>query len=719
MVHFEAGASITKVLFASDFSAIHISGLPRDSKSETILALLRSHGLDTSNVSNVRVNRGAGISSARVQAEDPGFAKAAGIKLGPQNASSRAALGIQAVPAPVGISTASDSSALRVDCKKVHCSWHKASKTVWLNFGNGDIADRVAKKFKDGKYKILDQIVHPNDPTRGGGGRHNPKAWTVCLTEVLAAATRTDVVNSIRLQSDKPRDVHLGEPTYKADADTCSAVVQSLFTAVGPLEWWELTPDTTGKRMKASARFLNEEDAKEAAKTLNNSALPFHKTAKLTVQIVHSAKFKVSSVIFETVQSQIKANIQDWKQLHLHYIAYPEPDPPKWYRVLKIEGESPSGVAAAKDTIANILAGVVARDGTGVLWHPSLRGNGAILEKLKELQKKTGILIVRNKAKSQLRLYGPQKRCEEVPALIAGILGAEGSEEFAIELSTQQFHWACQGGFKKIISELGPNNVNFDVISTPKRITITGTAVEHDVALSIVNGKEAPSRSRKVETNAQDCSVCWTEAENPVQTQCNHVYCLDCFENLCLSASTQDASVQVRCAGDSNNCAKTLGLPELQEHLSSSAFEELLEQSFASYVRRHPNLLRHCPSPECEYVYRIGGAAKMHTCPSCFVPVCTGCQAQHGDMSCTDYQEVSSGRHAANEKLKREMGIKDCPKCKTPLEKTDGCDHMICQCGAHICWVCLETFQTSGDCYGHMKARHGGIGLDHFQGMFG
>lgn len=483
MVHFEAGASITKVLFASDFSAIHISGLPRDSKSETILALLRSHGLDTSNVSNVRVNRGAGISSARVQAEDPGFAKAAGIKLGPQNASSRAAPGIQAVPAPVGISTASDSSALRVDCKKVHCSWHKASKTVWLNFGNGDIADRVAKKFKDGKYKILDQIVHPNDPTRGGGGRHNPKAWTVCLTEVPAAATRADVVNSIRLPSDKPRDVHLGEPTYKADADTCSAVVQSLFTAVGPLEWWELTPDTTGKRMKASARFLNEEDAKEAAKTLNNSALPFHKTAKLTVQIVHSAKFKVSSVIFETVQSQIKANIQDWKQLHLHYIAYPEPDPPKWYRVLKIEGESPSGVAAAKDTIANILAGVVARDGTGVLWHPSLRGNGAILEKLKELQKKTGILIVRNKAKSQLRLYGPQKRCEEVPALIAGILGAAGSEEFVIELSTQQFHWACQGGFKKIISELGPNNVSFDVISTPKRITITGTEVEHDVAL--------------------------------------------------------------------------------------------------------------------------------------------------------------------------------------------------------------------------------------------
>ncbi|KAK7750298.1 hypothetical protein SLS62_007815 [Diatrype stigma] len=744
VAHFEAGASITNVLFASDLSVSHISGLPLDSNQESVLALLRSHDLDTSKVSDVRVIRGDKLSNATVQAEDPDFAKAVSVKLRPQTTSTtQAGPRIQAVSAPVDLSTASDSSALRVDCRKVHCSWHKPARTVWLNFGNGDIADRVGKKFKDGQYKILDQTVQPNDPTRGAG-RHNPKAWTLCLTEVPAAATKKDVEGSIHSRSDKPRDVQLGKPTYDGDADTCSAVVQSLFTAVGPLEWWELTPDTTGKRMKASARYLNEEDAKESARTLNNSTIPFHRAARLTVQLVYSAKFKVSSVIFEAVQSQLKSNLPSWKKMHLHYVAYPQSDPPKWYRVLRIEGEMPKDVAAAKDTIANTLAGVVARDGPSApLWHPSLLGNGPLNERLRELQRETGVLIVRDKVKSQLRLYGPPQKCEQVQPSIAALLRAEGLQEYPIDLSTEQFHWACQGGFKKISAELDASNANanvrFDIIPTPKRIIITGTAADYSIARDIINGiKEIPSevvvlkkgkdtKSAPPPPPQQDCSVCWTEAEDPIRTKCNHIYCLDCFENLCLSAATQDSAVQIRCVGggggggDSGSCATVLGLPELQEYLSSSAFEELLEQSFASYVRLHPQLIRHCPSPQCEYVYRVnsGGGARMHTCRSCLVPVCTGCQAQHEGVSCADHQEVASGRARANEDLKREMGIKDCPVCKTPLEKTEGCDHMTCRCGAHICWVCLKTFEAAGACYTHMTREHGGIGLGHYQEMFG
>lgn len=583
MAHFEAGASITKVLFASDLSVSHIIGLPPASDSNSVLALLRSHDLDTSRVTEVRVIGGEHFSRATVQAEDPDFAEAVSIRLRPQRTSTIQLISEpQAVSAPVDISTTSGSSALRVDCRKVHCSWHKPSKIVWLNFGNGDIADRVGKKFKDGQYKILDQMVHPSGPTRGAG-RHNPKAWTLCLTEVPAAATQKDVENSIFSRPDKPRDIQLGKPSYDGDADTCSAVIQSLFTAVGPLEWWELTPDTTGKRMKASARFLNEEDAKESARTLSNTTIPFHKAAKLTVQLVYTAKFKVSSIIFEAVQSQLKANIQSWKKQHLHYVAYPQPDPPKWYRVLRIEGELPKDVAAAKDTIANILAGVIAKDGPSAppLWHPSLLGNGPLNERLREVQRETGVLIVRNKVKSQLRLYGPPKKCEQVQPVIAAILGTGGLKEHPIDLSTEQFHWACQGGFKKISAELDASNadanVRFDVISTPKRIIITGTAADYGVARDLINGGgETPSRAvviRKEEFKTappqQDCSVCWTEAEDPIRTKCNHVYCLDCFENLCLSAPTQDSAVQIRCAGESGNCATVLGLPELQEYLST------------------------------------------------------------------------------------------------------------------------------------------------------
>jgi len=43
------------------------------------------------------------------------------------------------------------------------------------------------------------------------------------------------------------------------------------------------------------------------------------------------------------------------------------------------------------------------------------------------------------------------------------------------------------------------------------------------------------------------------------------------------------------------------------------------------------------------------------------------------------------------------VGAKNCPGCKTLVEKDGGCDHMTCrvpQCGTHYCWGCLFVFET-------------------------
>ncbi|CAJ2507148.1 Uu.00g083340.m01.CDS01 [Anthostomella pinea] len=118
------------------------------------------------------------------------------------------------------------------------------------------------------------------------------------------------------------------------------------------------------------------------------------------------------------------------------------------------------------------------------------------------------------------------------------MLKAEEYEEFFIELDAKAFLWACRGGLKKLARELGFDKVDFDPISTPKRIIITGTAKVYEAAMAIMESRTHPE-SQGSSPGTQDCSVCWTEAENPIRTQCNHVYCLDCFENMCTSATTQ------------------------------------------------------------------------------------------------------------------------------------------------------------------------------------
>ena len=51
---------------------------------------------------------------------------------------------------------------------------------------------------------------------------------------------------------------------------------------------------------------------------------------------------------------------------------------------------------------------------------------------------------------------------------------------------------------------------------------------------------------------------------------------------------------------------------------------------------------------------------------------------------------------------------KQCPECRRMIEKSEGCNHMTCLCGAHFCWKCGKSF-SADKIYGHMDTAHGGM----------
>jgi len=703
---------VSKISLPTDFSAARINGLPVGSSPASVATLLAGMGIElTPDCVRIPRQNGAPNISADIKVEDPAFAKLLCTKLSKKRTSGAEFSQLEALQIPAGLP--SGPNARRVECKKVQCSWYKPCKTAWLNFGNEDIAKRVLGKFNSKFYRVHNQTVHCNTSTRGEGGWRNPHARTLMLTDLPADTTEKDIRSAIRSPHDSPLNIELGEPTYDVDGELASAIVMSLLSQAGPIEWSQANTQLEGKRAKAIARFYEEADAREAARSLHDKPLPFGKNMKLTVQLVSTAKFKVATSIFSAIQTRIRIASQTWTEQHLSFKVYPIAGLGQQYRVLKIEGQIAKDVAAAKETMDKILDGITVMSHGKPLWTPSLNNNGNAFQKLKKIQQDHGVMVIRNRRNAELKLYGSPEKCQRVELAIADMISSESSTGHIIELTPEDFQWACSGGFKMIAATLGENIAAFDIVSTPKRIMISGSEKEYDAALRIMRKRELKLQAETV-TAKEDCAVCWTRAENPVFTNCNHVYCIECFEGLCTAAGSGEKDFSIICQGDMGKCQVAFGLEELQESLSSKAFEDILEASFASHIQRRPRAFRYCPKPDCGVIYRATSTMKFNTCAKCLTVTCTSCHAPHEGKTCEEYKDEASGGYKALEKMKKKLGIKDCPKCTTPIEKTEGCNHMTCGgCGAHLCWVCLKAFSESGRCYDHMRAEHGGIGLEH------
>jgi hypothetical protein len=134
LVHFNKFGYILRTSLPTDYSLAYITRLALVITSEAIVNILRGLGFNL-NIDCVRIHRHTTSSETKttVEVEDPLFAQELSTRLKNQ----RSVL----CAAPVAV------DARRTNCRKVHTSRHKATRSVWLNLGSGEIANRVRQKF--------------------------------------------------------------------------------------------------------------------------------------------------------------------------------------------------------------------------------------------------------------------------------------------------------------------------------------------------------------------------------------------------------------------------------------------------------------------------------------------------------------------------------------------------------------------------------------------
>lgn len=170
--------------------------------------------------------------------------------------------------------------------------------------------------------------------------------------------------------------------------------------------------------------------------------------------------------------------------------------------------------------------------------------------------------------------------------------------------------------------------------------------------------------------------------EPTLKASCGHNYCVDCIQDLITSCTRDEALYPPKC------CLQPIPPESIAPFLTMN-LSALFDSKRAEFDIP-PRLRVFCPQPTCSAF--LGSAANRDTlrCNACNIAVCSGCRLLgHAGESC----EESAG-NTALKKLAKGKSWQKCPGCLTFVERTTGCPHIVCRCGAQFCYRCGARWKT-------------------------
>ncbi|XP_076836345.1 E3 ubiquitin-protein ligase RNF14 [Brachyhypopomus gauderio] len=215
------------------------------------------------------------------------------------------------------------------------------------------------------------------------------------------------------------------------------------------------------------------------------------------------------------------------------------------------------------------------------------------------------------------------------------------------------------------------------------------------------------------------CGICFLEKPGSgcmLFKECQHVYCKACMKAY-FEIQIRDGKVQCL------NCPE----PKCTSAATPSQVKLLVgEEEFARYDRLLLQLsldlmadVVYCPRSTCCAPVMLEPDSTMGLCPACRYAFCTLCKrAYHGLSHCLPtvdelqslQEEYMSGSDEQKHFMEQRYGkqvihraveesfsmkwleenCKNCPRCGTHIQKTQGCNKMTCSsCHQHFCWICL------------------------------
>lgn len=629
-VTFGPGATVAAIAMTRVYSSVRLFNLPRECTKASIAKSLE-RVLDV-HVPEAKIDLQTiltGEKVADVTMDNPEFATTLISKLKSDDTVEYKAL--EVIPSNYRAARIGD-----ITSNKINCSWHKPKRMAMLNFGTFRAVSIVKSRFSRGDYTVNGIRVIPSFPKANDGP--NASTWKLKLDNVPATASRAEIVEDIDKKY-TPFNVQLGKVSYSIPMEVAVADIIKLLMDKGPLDLSSImSTEGQGRRYKVTARFVDAADATGAAK-LNYNPLPFFADGLLTVQQVFTVRMRFPDHVYTAAALDMRAAYSDWRSNH---VSVTVSAPVQGFRSITFEGQQRGHVAEAQQTFEAIMAGTLLTEDGEAIWSASLATNAWAYNQMRALERRLGVLVLCDRQQRTLRLIGPEHVFETAQRQILKLCSLDPRLEFYIRLDADALPWLLRGGYRHIGGVVGRDKIALDVASEPRRLVVSGSEVDLQVAQDLYHNRKQ-LRAAASGVAPHECHLCGFEAEHPVVTECRHLYCGTCFEDMCLScAATLARMPAVVCYGDAGQCRAVLGLAAIQERLSSVALERVFERMFATFVGANARQYRYCPTSSCEQVYRVDepkdGAAPSaefeFSCPQCQVAICSVCHVSHDTLHC-------------------------------------------------------------------------------------
>ncbi|PKU79911.1 ATP-dependent RNA helicase DEAH11, chloroplastic [Dendrobium catenatum] len=392
------------------------------------------------------------------------------------------------------------------------------------------------------------------------------------------------------------------------------------------------------------------------------------------------------------------------------------------YRV-KLSAHATKIVADLRKPLENLMRGKA-------LTHPGLTPtmmqllfsrDGIIL--IKSLERETGTYIFYDKHNLRIKLFGAPEKCVGVEEkLVQSLQNLNANRQLEIRL---RGHNLPANLMKEVILRFGADLQGLRLLVPGIELTLNtrwhvlyarGSMEQKQKVEEVISGMALSLGSDCLPALAIPetmCHICLCELDEPFCLEsCGHKFCQACLVNQCEAAIRSRDGFPLRCAKE--GCQDRFLLTDLKALLLGERLDELFQASIIWFVSKSGGEYRFCPTPDCPGIYKMATSEEQavadgpFVCGACSVEICTWCHLEyHALISCERYREYKDNPDFSlfNWRLGKE-NVKDCPVCKHVIEKIDGCNHIECRCGRHICWVCLEVFTTGDGCYSHLRSCH-------------